>query len=105
RVGVRHADLAFEPVRVTEEDAEDRTEVRHEPVARAARDEAVTARLSRRAAALAFEPVRVTEEDAEDRTEVRHEPVARAAGDEAVTDRLERAEGFGVQREVVDAAA
>src|SRR5262249_10394953 len=47
RVGVLHADLALEAIRVTEADAEDRTEVRHEAVAGAAGDEPVADGLER----------------------------------------------------------
>ena len=44
RVRVRHAHLALETVRVTKEHAQDRTEIGHETVARAAGHEPVTDR-------------------------------------------------------------
>ena len=48
-------------------------------------------------------PSRVTDEDAEDGTELGDEVIAGGPGDQPVPDLAERAEGGGLQAEVVDA--
>ena len=53
---------------------------------------------------LTLQAVGVAEKDAEDGAEIGDELIAGAPGDQPVPDLVERAEGSGVQPEVVDAA-